>query len=137
MRLRHWGLFFGRIGNFINGELYGRIATGAGQLCLYFPADPTNCRYPSQLFEAVFEGLVLFVVLWLVRKKFPKPGYVSAAFLFFYGVFRFVIEFYREPDPQIGFLPGGITEGQLLCFGMIISSFIVLYFLRKQDKLAK
>ena len=141
------GLFFGRIGNFINGELYGRVATGvslfgarllgAGQLCLYFPSDPSNCRYPSQLFEALFEGLILFVALWLIRKKFPKPGYVTCAFLFFYGVFRFLIEFFREPDAQIGFLPGGITEGQLLCFAMIIGSFFVWLFLRRQDKLAK
>jgi len=131
------GIFFGRIGNFINGELYGRVASGASQICLYFPSDPTNCRYPSQLFEAVIEGLVLFTVLWLVRRKFTKPGYVSCAFLFFYGIFRFVIEFFREPDPQIGFLPGGVTEGQLLCFGMILGSFIFLYFLNKRDKLVK
>ena len=131
------GLFFGRIGNFINGELYGRVAGGAGQWCLYFPADPTNCRYPSQLFEAGLEGLVLFLVLWLVRKKFPRPGVVSAAFLFFYGIFRFGIEFFREPDVQIGFLPGGFTEGQLLSSLMIVGGVVVFAFVRRGEVGAK
>jgi phosphatidylglycerol:prolipoprotein diacylglycerol transferase len=125
------GLFFGRIGNFINGELYGRIAT---QFCLYFPSDPQNCRYPSQLFEAVFEGLVLFALLWFLRKKDPRPGVVSCAFLFFYGIFRFVIEFFREPDPQIGFFPGGFTEGQLLCFLMILCGVLLWFFMVRGNK---
>jgi len=113
------GIMFGRLGNFINGELYGRVAT---QWCLYFPSDPQNCRYPSQLLESFMEGLLLFIVLYFIRKKFPKPGYTSAAFLFFYGIFRIFIEFFREPDPQIGFLPGGITQGQLLSFALITGS---------------
>jgi len=126
------GIFFGRIGNFINGELYGRIAT---QFCLYFPADPQNCRYPSQLFEAFFEGFLLFTILFLIRKKNPRPGITSCAFLFFYGIFRIGVEFFREPDVQIGFLPGGITEGQLLSFGMIVMSFCLWYWLvRKPNK---
>lgn len=125
------GLLFGRIGNFINGELYGRVAT---QFCLYFPADPQNCRYPSQLFEAFFEGLVLFVILYFVRKKYPKAGMTSAAFLFFYGIFRFGIEFFREPDSQIGFLPGGFTEGQLLCFMMILMGVLLWCFLLRKNK---
>ncbi len=132
------GLFFGRLGNFINGELYGRIAPAGSQLCLYFPNDPQNCRYPSQLFEALFEGLLLFLVLWLVRKKYPKkPGMVSCAFLFFYGIFRFFIEFFREPDPQIGFFPGGFTEGQLLCFAMILISIFMGFMIGKQKSSSK
>lgn len=116
------GLLFGRIGNFINGELYGRIAT---QWCFYFPGDPQNCRYPSQLFEAFFEGLLMFILLYLLRKKTQRPGVVSCAFLILYGVFRFFIEFFREPDIQIGFLPGGFTEGQLLCALMVLSGFLL------------
>ncbi len=128
------GLLFGRIGNFINGELYGRIAPAGSQLCLYFPSDPTNCRYPSQLFESFFEGLVLFTLLYFIRKKYPRSGVVTVAFLFFYGVFRFFIEFFREPDPQIGLLFGGFTEGQLLCSAMIIASVFLWIFLKKHPR---
>lgn len=124
------GLMFGRLGNFINGELYGRVATS---FCIYFPADPTNCRYPSQLFHSFLEGFTLFWVLFFIRRKNDKEGVVTCAFLFFYGVFRIIEEFFREPDPQIGFLPGGITEGQLLSFGMIIAGGLLWMFLRKNS----
>lgn len=130
------GIFLVRIGNFINGELYGRVAT-AGNFCLRFPADPTNCRYPSQLFEAVLEGLVLFVVLWVIRLRGSragrelKPGVVSAAFLIFYGIFRIVCEFFREPDVQIGVLLGGVTEGQVLSGAMVVAGFVVWGVLKK------
>ena len=125
------GLFFGRIGNFINGELYGRIAT---DWCLYFPADPKNCRYPSQLLEAFLEGLVLFLVLWIVRKYTHKSGMTIVFFLIFYGIFRSFAEFFREPDAQIGFLPGGITEGQLLSLLMMLGGSILLWHLVKKAK---
>ncbi len=126
------GLFFGRIGNFINGELYGRVATS---FCLYFPSDPTNCRYPSQLFHALLEGFTLFWVLFFIRRKTQREGVVTVAFLFFYGLFRIIEEFFREPDPQIGFLPGGITAGQLLSSGMMLAGILVWFFvLRKRQK---
>lgn len=125
------GIMFGRLGNFINGELYGRIASGPGSWCLYFPADPANCRYPSQLFEAFFEGLLLFLILFLLRKRSTASGALSSAFLVLYGGFRFVIEFFREPDVQIGFLPGGFTEGQLLCALMVICGILLAFSLRK------
>jgi phosphatidylglycerol:prolipoprotein diacylglycerol transferase len=92
------GLFFTKIGNFINAELYGRIAKN---FCIYFPTDPGNCRYPSQLLEAALEGIVLFVVLYFIGRKTKKEGVVSACFLVFYGIFRIIAEFFREPDVQI------------------------------------
>lgn len=130
------GLFFGRIGNFINGELYGRIAP-PGHWCLYFPSDPANCRYPSPLFHALLEGFILFWVLFFIRRRTQREGVVTSAFLFFYGVFRIIEEFFREPDPQIGFLPGGITQGQLLSAGMIIASFFVWSIASKAAKRIK
>lgn len=125
------GLFFGRIGNFINGELYGRIASN---FCLYFPTDPKNCRYPTQLLESLFEGLVLFLILYVVGRKTEKPGIVSSFFLIFYGIFRFVIEFLREPDVQLGYLWWGFTQGQLLSVFMIIAGGILLFYLRERNQ---
>jgi phosphatidylglycerol:prolipoprotein diacylglycerol transferase len=127
------GLFLAKIGNFINAELYGRIAT---QYCLYFPTDPGNCRYPSQLLEALLEGIVLFGIVQLARKQNKNPGYISGIFLFFYGVFRIFIEFFREPDPQIGFLFSLITQGQLLSIFMVIAG-ILLYIHERKKHLAK
>lgn len=141
------GLFFAKIGNFINAELYGRIVQisepyrhmGAhpaflnfqDSFCVYFPTDPTNCRYPSQLLEATLEGLVLFIIVTLVGKKFDKRGVVAGTFLICYGIFRIFIEFFREPDPQIGFLFGGITMGQLLSVIMVISGLMIFWHIKK------
>jgi phosphatidylglycerol---prolipoprotein diacylglyceryl transferase len=124
------GLFFAKIGNFINGELYGRIAT---DYCLHFPSDPGNCRYPSQLLEAFLEGIVLFLAVYLIGRKTKKPGIVSAAFLLLYGTFRIFIEFFREPDAQIGFLFGFITEGQLLSILMLVGG-IVFYRIATKNR---
>ena len=118
------GLLFGRLGNFINGELYGRIAT---QYCLYFPTDPNNCRYPSQLLQSFLEGLCLFIIINLVERKSKTPGLSSGLFLILYGVFRIIAEFFREPDPQIGLLFNIITEGQLLSAIMIIAGAVLLF----------
>jgi phosphatidylglycerol:prolipoprotein diacylglycerol transferase len=125
------GLFFGRIGNFINGELYGRIADS---FCLHFPTDPNNCRYPSQLIQAGLEGLLLFIIMQVVLKKSRTTGVPSAVFLVLYGIFRIMAEFFRQPDPQIGFLPGGITEGQLLSIFMIIAGIVLFVILKKKTK---
>jgi len=122
------GLFFAKIGNFINAELYGRIATS---WCIHFPTDPNNCRYPSQLLEATLEGFVLFIIVLLVGWKTKKTGIVTAVFLICYGLFRIFIEFFREPDPQIGFLIGGITMGQLLSSIMIISGIAIFWYVQK------
>ncbi len=122
------GLFFTRIGNFINGELYGRIANS---FCLHFPTDPANCRYPSQLLQSLLEGLILFIIMQIIIRKTRSPGLTSGCFLILYGIFRSFAELFREPDPQIGFLPGGITQGQLLSFFMILSGAVLIIYLAK------
>ena len=112
------GYTFGRIGNFINGELYGRATTAAWGMV--FPLDPQRLlRHPSQLYEAFFEGIVLFAFLWWVRRKSPFDGALFAYYLIGYGIIRFFIEFFREPDVQLGLIFGPFTMGQLLCFLMI------------------
>lgn len=120
------GLFFGRIANFINQELWGRATDMPWAIT--FPADPDQItRHPSQLYEAVLEGLVLFAVLWLYSAK-PRPaGSVTGLFLTGYGIFRFIVEFFREPDSVPGFVMSGwITMGQLLSFPLIIGGIILL-----------
>ena len=123
------GYTFGRIGNFINGELYGRATDVPWGMV--FPLDPLHLlRHPSQLYEAFFEGIVLFAVLWLIRRKSPFDGALFAFYLIGYGVIRFFIEFFREPDAQLGFVLGPFSMGQLLCFLMIASGGL-LYALRR------
>ncbi len=121
------GYTFGRIGNFINGELYGRITTSP--IGMRFPAAPgSDLRHPSQLYEAFFEGIFLFCILWFTR-RLPKPAGVSLGmYLLGYGLVRFFIEFFREPDAHIGFILGSFSIGQLLCFMMIAAG--VAFILR-------
>ncbi|NTW82386.1 MAG: prolipoprotein diacylglyceryl transferase [Chlorobiaceae bacterium] len=124
------GYTFGRLGNFINGELYGRVTTAA--IGMYFPSAPTHeLRHPSQLYEAFFEGIVLFSILWLLRKKSPFAGFLSAMYLFWYGLFRFFIEYFREPDPQLGFVFLNFSMGQVLCFLMIVASGIIFFNMKR------
>ncbi len=124
------GYTFGRLGNFINGELYGRVTTAA--IGMYFPSAPTNeLRHPSQLYEAFFEGIVLFSILWLLRKKSPFAGFMSAMYLFCYGLFRFFIEYFREPDAQLGFVFLNFSMGQVLCFFMIVASGIIYFNMKR------
>lgn len=113
------GLFFGRLGNFINGELYGRITDH--WIGMVFPTGGPLPRHPSQLYEAVLEGLVLTGILWMVLKRIKNYGVISSLFLLGYGTFRFIVEFFREPDQQLGYYFGSITMGQILCFIMILS----------------
>lgn len=117
------GLLLGRLGNFINGELYGRIAT---KYCLYFPTDPSKCRYPSQLLESLLEGLVLFIMLYFIGKHKKKTGVITGFFFVLYGIFRSFAELFREPDQQIGYIFGSLTEGQILSIFMIIAGAIIL-----------
>jgi phosphatidylglycerol:prolipoprotein diacylglycerol transferase len=125
------GYTFGRIGNFINGELYGR-ATDVPWGML-FPLDPKHLlRHPSQLYEAFFEGIVLFAVLWVVRKKVSTTGALFAFYIMGYGVVRFFIEFFREPDVQLGFVLGPFSMGQLLCLLMILAG-AAIYALRRKS----
>jgi phosphatidylglycerol:prolipoprotein diacylglycerol transferase len=124
------GYTFGRIGNFINGELYGRATTVPWGM--YFPLDPSHqLRHPSQLYEAFFEGLFLFAILWGIRKKSPFDGFMLALYIAGYGFVRLVIEFFREPDAQLGFIFGPLTMGQLLCLFMILGG-TAIYLIRKR-----
>ncbi|MFB2537665.1 MULTISPECIES: prolipoprotein diacylglyceryl transferase [unclassified Acinetobacter] len=125
------GLMFGRIGNFIGAELYGRAVTDPNfQYGMIFPTDPLGLvRHPSQLYQAFCEGLLLFIVLWWFSSK-PRPRMaVSAVFLIGYGLARFAIEFFREPDADQGFiLLGWVTKGQMLSFPMIIIGIGMLFY---------
>jgi phosphatidylglycerol:prolipoprotein diacylglycerol transferase len=126
------GLGLGRIGNFINGELYGRVTQAPWGMI--FPKGGTLPRHPSQLYESVLEGGCLFVILWFLKgKKLPSGG-LLAVFLFVYGIFRFFAEFFREPDQQLGFILGPFTMGQLLSSLMIISGIILFFYLRRKEK---
>lgn len=122
------GLFFGRIGNFINGELWGKPTTVPWAMIFPDPAAGNVPRHPSQLYEAALEGLLLFVILWLYSSK-PRPMMaVSGLFLIGYGVFRFLVEFVRAPDVQLGYLAfGWLTMGQVLCVPMILFGLLLLY----------
>ncbi len=127
---------FGRLGNFINGELYGRVTSLS--LGMYFPSAPTvELRHASQLYEALFEGVILFAILWPLRNKFNnKPGTLIGIYLIGYGIFRFFIEFAREPDAHLGFVFLSFSMGQLLCFSMIIiGTVFVLLGKKYQTKL--
>jgi phosphatidylglycerol:prolipoprotein diacylglycerol transferase len=127
------GYTFGRIGNFINGELYGRVTEFA--FGMVFPMAPDRrLRHPSQLYEALFEGLVLFAVLWAVRKRPMPSGATLALYLIGYGTARFFIEFVRQPDAQLGFVLGPFSMGQLLCGAMIITGIGFWAYLKKRDR---
>lgn len=118
------GLFFGRLGNFINGELYGRSTTVPW--AMVFPADPLHLpRHPSQLYEAVGEGLVLFLLLRVLERRsvaggWYRPRLLAGVFLAGYGVVRFLLEFTRQPDAQLGLVLGPFSMGQLLSASMIV-----------------
>lgn len=123
------GLFFGRIGNFINAELWGKPS----QLpwAVVFPKSDGIARHPSQLYEALLEGIVLFVVLWCYSQKPRARGQVMGLFLLGYSLFRFMVEFVREPDAHIGYLAfGWLTKGQLLCLPMFLLG--AFFLLRKK-----
>lgn len=122
------GLFFGRIANFINGELYGRVSDVPW--AFVFPGGGDQPRHPSQLYEAFFEGLVLLIILTVLALRYrglEKPGLISGVFLIGYGIFRAGIEFFREPDIQIGYLFGFLTMGQILCVPMILFGSFMLF----------
>ncbi len=127
------GYTLGRLGNFVNGELYGRPTQAWWGM--YFPGDPSGAlRHPSQLYEALFEGVVLFIILWALRKKDYFKGYLLAMYLVGYGLARFFIEFFREPDPQLGLVAGPFTMGQLLCLIMVIAGIVFALARIQQEK---
>jgi len=112
------GLFFGRMANFINGELWGRVTDVPW--AMVFPGAGPLPRHPSQLYEAVLEGLVLFGVLWWLSRRRQPDGLITGAFIGLYGVFRFVVEFFREPDAQLGYVLGPFTMGQILSAPLVL-----------------
>jgi phosphatidylglycerol---prolipoprotein diacylglyceryl transferase len=124
-----WALFFGRIGNFINGELYGRTTDSAFGM-IFHGAGPYP-RHPSQLYEGISEGLILGVILWLIYPRVKSYGFISSFFLIGYGIFRFIVEFFREADAQLGYY-GIFTMGQILCFIMILVGLVGLYYSNKR-----
>jgi len=127
------GYTFGRLGNFLNGELYGRATTM--RWGMIFPEDPQRIlRHPSQLYEAFFEGIVLFLVLWMIRRKVKGDGSLLAIYLIGYGTFRFIIEFFREPDAHLGKVLGFMTMGQVLCVAMAAVGFVILRVVAPKKK---
>jgi len=125
------GYTFGRIGNFLNGELYGRVTDVWWGM--YFPQDPLHAlRHPSQLYEAFFEGIFLFIILWSVRNQRHAEGILFPLYLIGYGTVRFCIEFFREPDPQIGFVAGALSMGQALCLAMILCGAGIIWMKKRR-----
>jgi phosphatidylglycerol:prolipoprotein diacylglycerol transferase len=127
------GLLLGRLANFINGELWGRFADVPW--AMIFPRAGPIPRHPSQLYEAGLEGLVLLIVLGLMVRAgtLKRPGLILGAFAALYAVMRLFCEFFREPDPQLGFLWGGMTMGMLLCVPLFIAGVLLVTFaLRRQ-----
>ena len=128
------GLGLGRIGNFINGELYGRVSSAPWAMA--FPAGGPIPRHPSQLYEAFLEGVVLFSLLWFLKNHYWQrrwpTGSLLALFLLFYGLFRIFVELFRQPDAQLGFLFKVLTMGQLLSSLMIAAGLLIL-FLRRNN----
>ena len=122
------GIFFGRIANFINSELYGHETSVAW--AVKFVQIDNLYRHPSQLYEAVFEGIILFLILiYFWSKDYLKiQGKLSSLFLIFYSIFRFMIEYFRSPDEQLGYLILNLTMGQLLSFLFFISGLSLYYF---------
>ncbi len=123
------GYTFGRLGNFINGELYGRITTAP--IGMMFPLAPGNSlRHPSQLYEAFFEGILLFAVLWNLKSRFRIPGAMLALYLIGYGLVRFFIEYFRQPDAHLGFVFFSFSMGQVLCLAMIAAGSVLFLWLK-------
>lgn len=128
------GLFFGRMANFINAELYGRVTTLPWGMA--FPTAPDNYpRHPSQIYEALLEGLILFIVLVIAYNRpeiRQRPGLVTGSFLMGYAFFRFLVEYVRAPDPQLGFVLGHLTMGQILCLPMFALGAALIYWVRRR-----
>lgn len=122
------GLFLGRLANFVNAELYGRITTSV-PWAVIFPGQ-TLPRHPSQIYEALCEGFILFCVLnslwWFSAKYREKNGFFTGLFFLLYGLMRFGLEFFREPDAHLGFVLGRLSMGQVLCIPMVIGGFYLI-----------
>lgn len=128
------GLACGRIGNFINGELWGRVAGADLPWAMLFQGAGPLPRHPSQIYQFLLEGLLLFVLLWLFARKRRRQGEVAAAFLVGYGVLRFIAEFFREPDAFLGLLSLGMSMGQWLCIPMVLGGLMLWWWARRGAK---
>ena len=127
------GYTFGRLGNFINGELYGRVTTHP--IGMFFPLAPgSDRRHPSQLYEAFFEGIFLFVVLWALKTRIATRGAMLALYIMGYGLVRFFIEFARQPDAHLGFIVQSLSMGQLLCLAMILAGGLLLVYQKRTPR---
>jgi len=127
------GYTFGRLGNFINGELYGRATSHP--IGMFFPLAPgPERRHPSQLYEAFFEGIVLFIALWFVKKKIRTNGAMLGLYLIGYGLVRFFIEYAREPDAHLGLVLFSLSMGQLLCMAMMLAGVLLLVYVRSNPR---
>ncbi len=131
------GLFLGRIANFINGELWGRLADASVPWAMVFPTGGPLPRHPSQLYEAALEGLLLLVVLFVMirRGALTRPGLIIGAFAVVYALARSFCEFFREPDAQLGFLWGGATMGQLLSIPLFLTGLAFIAYAMKHKPL--
>lgn len=128
------GLASGRVGNFINGELWGRQASEELPWAMVFPQSGTLLpRHPSQIYQFLLEGVLLFVVLWLFAKKKRPMGAVSGVFLVGYGLCRFAAEYFREPDAFLGLLAAGLSMGQWLCVPMVLLGCFFLFASREKN----
>ena len=127
------GIFFGRLANFINSELYG-TTTDVSWSVIFIKVDNLS-RHPSQLYEAILEGIILFLILiYFINKNYlNKPGLISGLFLIFYSLFRFFVEFFRVPDEQIGYLILSLTMGQIISLGFA-SIGITIFYLKNENK---
>ena len=127
------GYMFGRLGNFLNGELWGRMTDA--KIGMIFPSDPTQLiRHPSQLYEMMGEGFLLFLILWPLRNKKYFPGWTLCVYAMGYGAIRFGIEYFREPDAQLGLLGLGLSMGQWLCIGMVALGIVMGVILAQRSK---
>jgi phosphatidylglycerol:prolipoprotein diacylglycerol transferase len=120
---------FGRLGNFINGELWGRVTDVPWGMV--FPGGGPELRHPSQLYEAFGEGIVLFTILWTLRNRVPITGAMLPIYLMGYGVIRFLIEYLRQPDEHLGFVLLSFSMGQILCSAMILTGALLLVWRRR------
>ncbi|MBI1861964.1 MAG: prolipoprotein diacylglyceryl transferase [Deltaproteobacteria bacterium] len=120
------GLAMGRLGNFVNGELFGRVSDVPW--AMIFRDGGPSPRHPSQLYEFFLEGVVLFLVLWFARQRFSRDGQISLLFLVGYSMARIIVEFFREPDVQVGYLTLGLTMGQILSLITIAAAVVTWKF---------
>ncbi len=128
------GYFFGRIGNFLNGELYGRATSSSWGM--YFPsAGDGLLHYPSQIIEALLEGLAIFLILWFLKDKSYIKGRILFLYIFLYGLARFLAEFFRQPDEQVGFIWGFLTLGQVLSLIMLFAGFLLIFSKRWYNRI--